>query len=306
MPPGQSSDGEQRRADQERPARADHGISASAAAKLPTSPPAVDERVERGRYVARAPTTERIRSRIAHGDSAPSTSTGGATSTSSTSSEPENSPSESSVHAQQRDREQRDQRDQRRAEQRRQRQAARVRVPVGEPPAEPVAAGQRDQHDAIVFAHTTVEAPNAGATSRAAAISAPSVADAGDEDDALGKPHGSARRRRAHPRSPPRRSSTIEASISHSTGARSSVKTLAAAAAAARAARRSCAASAAQLAPARGASRTRVGRRAATSDAITSEFVGSDRVARDVREHRAQRGAQRLLELVRVAAGGRR
>ena len=47
--------GQQRRADQERPARADPAGSARAsAAKLPTSPPAVDERVEPAGDVARA------------------------------------------------------------------------------------------------------------------------------------------------------------------------------------------------------------------------------------------------------------
>ena len=72
------------------------GISASAAAKLPTSPPAVDSAYSRP-VASPAPATVRTRSRIAQGDSAPSTSTGGATSTSSASSEPGELSSESSV-----------------------------------------------------------------------------------------------------------------------------------------------------------------------------------------------------------------
>ena len=72
------------------------GISASAATKLPTSPPAVDSAYSRP-VASPATATERTLSRIAHGDSAPSTSTGGPTSTSSASSEPDSSSSESSV-----------------------------------------------------------------------------------------------------------------------------------------------------------------------------------------------------------------
>ena len=77
-----------------------------------------------------------------------------------------------------------------------------------------------------MFAHTTVEAPNAGATSRAAAISAPSVEMPATKTTTSAKPQASRRSRpRAHPVSPAAYC-TIEASISHSTGARSSVKTV--------------------------------------------------------------------------------
>ena len=110
------------------------GISASAAAKLPTSPPAVDSAYSRPVMSPAAVDASPSRSRIAHGDSAPSTTHAAARpARAARASEPQNSPSESSVDAQQRDREQRDQRDQRRRPAAPPRAIrARVRVAVGE------------------------------------------------------------------------------------------------------------------------------------------------------------------------------
>ena len=89
--------GQQRRADQERPAGADQRDQRERGGEVADQPARRGQRVQPAGDVARARRRVRTRSRIAHGESAPSTSTGGATSTSSASSEPASSSSESSV-----------------------------------------------------------------------------------------------------------------------------------------------------------------------------------------------------------------
>ena len=119
--------------------------------------------------------------RTAYGATAPSSITGTATSTSTAISEPTNAPASTRSSAS--------------TETRRNGPATKGtiasrpaahehdpaepgerRVAVGEPPADPVAALSATSTVAIVFAQTIVDAPNHGASSRAAAISAPSDA----------------------------------------------------------------------------------------------------------------------------------
>ena len=117
---------------------------------------------------------------------------------------------------------QRDERHERRAGQRGAREVAHVRVAVGEPAAEPVAAGERHQHDADRVRPHHGRGAERGRDEPLGGDLRAERGDAGGEDDEL-----DGGRSAGHFDSPAAYL-TIDVSISHSTGARSSVNTLAA------------------------------------------------------------------------------
>ena len=128
------------------------GISTSAETSVPTRLPAVESAYRRPATVPASSTFDTA-SRIAHGDTAPSSSTGTATSTEHRQQRADERAGGDLVecvdrHVEQRVGRERHEREQAGREQAEQAEAAHVRVAVREAPAQPVADRERDQHDA--------------------------------------------------------------------------------------------------------------------------------------------------------------
>ena len=127
------------------------GISSRAERNVPTSEPTVEIAYIRPAVCPESSIRWSL-SRIAHGDTAPSISTGTATSTSTPNSEPANAPTRVLVERLDAEREERvgddrHEREQRRRHQHQHAQRALIGAAIGHPAAEPVADRQRHQHD---------------------------------------------------------------------------------------------------------------------------------------------------------------
>ncbi len=156
------------------------GISSSAETSVPTRQPAVEIAYRRPATVPASSTVRHRRAGSRTGDTAPSSSTGTATSTEHAEQRADEGAGRDRVERVDRHVEQRvgDERHERQQARRRSARAGRGRACAGGGrPAARRASSRRDSATSttpIVFAHTIVDAPKYGASSRTAAISAPS------------------------------------------------------------------------------------------------------------------------------------